>query len=103
MRRHAGADRRPPEQAVRLRGVGATTALSPSLRGAKRRSNPAFFAAAKMDCFASLAMTMPKDASLAMTDEAVVPQPHAALRPRASSANTTASAEATVYIMKALR
>src|SRR5262245_58715806 len=32
--------------------------ILPSLRGAKRRSNPAFFAAAKLDCFASLAMTM---------------------------------------------
>src|SRR5258708_6825535 len=32
--------------------------LSPSLRGATRRSNPAFFVAAtKLDCFASLAMT----------------------------------------------
>ena len=30
---------------------------TPSLRGAKRRSNPAFLAAAKLDCFASLAMT----------------------------------------------
>jgi hypothetical protein len=29
-----------------------------SLRGAKRRSNPAFFAMAKLDCFASLAMTI---------------------------------------------
>jgi hypothetical protein len=27
------------------------------LLGAKRRSNPAFCAAAKLDCFASLAMT----------------------------------------------
>src|SRR5258708_16687089 len=39
--------------------IGAVTfALSPSLRGATRRSNPAFFVAAtKLDCFASLAMT----------------------------------------------
>jgi hypothetical protein len=29
----------------------------PSLRGAKRRSNPSFIAAPKLDCFASLAMT----------------------------------------------
>ncbi|WIG53423.1 MAG: hypothetical protein OJF48_004343 [Afipia sp.] len=29
----------------------------PSLRGAKRRSNP-LFACLKLDCFASLAMTM---------------------------------------------
>src|SRR5262249_45578904 len=34
-----------------------STHVSASLRGAERRSNPAFFAAAKLDCFASLAMT----------------------------------------------
>src|SRR5258708_5942748 len=39
--------------------IGTVTfALSPSLRGATRRNNPAFFVAAtKLDCFASLAMT----------------------------------------------
>src|SRR5258707_680821 len=39
--------------------IGAVTfALSPSLRGATQRSNPAFFiAATKLNCFASLAMT----------------------------------------------
>src|SRR5262249_51624119 len=36
---------------------GARRASPPSLRGAKRRSNPAFFDAAKLDCFASPAMT----------------------------------------------
>src|SRR5258708_21142327 len=37
------------------------TRISPSLRGAQRRSNPAFcFSAPKLDCFASLAMTMSK-------------------------------------------
>src|SRR3954451_22652592 len=36
-----------------------SNSLSPSLRGAKRRSNPAFSIVAKrkLDCFASLAMT----------------------------------------------
>src|ERR1700731_2311936 len=36
-----------------------------SLRGAPRRSNPAFFAAPKLDCFAELAMTdeKPRDRS----------------------------------------
>src|SRR5262245_4633512 len=42
----------------------ARAPATPSLRGAKRRSNPAFFAAAKLDCFASLAMTW-KQRSLA--------------------------------------
>src|SRR5258708_238037 len=38
--------------------IGAVTfALSPSLRGATRRSNPAFFVAAtKLDCFATLGL-----------------------------------------------
>ncbi len=41
-------------------------------------------------------------ASLAMTSKTTF-VPHAALRPLTSRANTTASAEAIVYIMKALR
>src|SRR5436190_4618356 len=40
------------------RGKSGAARYRSSLRGAKRRSNPAFFAAAKLDCFASLAMTV---------------------------------------------
>src|SRR5205085_7740540 len=57
-----GADAPPQDEGC---GCGA-----PSLRGAKRRSNPAFFAAAKLDCFASLAMTWKHASSLPRRDSA---------------------------------
>jgi FMN phosphatase YigB (HAD superfamily) len=50
------------DHVVRAIGVPASRILffddlASSLRGAKRRSNPAFFSEAKLDCFAALAMT----------------------------------------------
>ena len=58
-RRRRGAARRAPA-AFRRPDVGIAIAINslawPSLRGAKRRSNPDFLCGA-MDCFASLAMT----------------------------------------------
>src|SRR5664279_2617868 len=38
--------------------------ILPSLRGAKRRSNPLFLLRGEMDCFAALAMTVPCRAAL---------------------------------------
>jgi hypothetical protein len=46
--------------ALASRGANAR----PSLRGAKRRSNPLFLSCCAMDCFASLAMTAGNDGLL---------------------------------------